>query len=124
MPKYIKTIVDANGDTIFPRTRVKAIKMDDGMTDLKAVLDAKADQSHTHDGLYLSPEEATLLLNAKADQSHSHEDLYYNKEETTLLINAKADQSHSHGDLYYSKEAIDLKFGDIDTILDNILGGI
>jgi hypothetical protein len=33
--KYIKTIIDTNGDTVFPRTRANAVTMSDGETNLE-----------------------------------------------------------------------------------------
>lgn len=38
MSKFIKTIVDANGNTIFPRTRANAVTMSDGATNLETRL--------------------------------------------------------------------------------------
>lgn len=39
MATYIKTIEDANGDIIAPRTRIEAVVLEDGSTNLQEVID-------------------------------------------------------------------------------------
>ena len=60
MATYIKTIEDANGDIIAPRTRAEAVTLDDGTTNLLEVLegydDAIADVEDTVEALEITVE--------------------------------------------------------------------
>lgn len=59
-------------------------------------------------------------LNGKANVSHTHSIGDINNLQSVL--DGKANSSHTHNDTYYTKDEIDTRFGDIETILNNILG--
>ena len=77
-------------------------------------------------------------LNEKANVSHTHNDTYYTKAQVDTQISTqmqnyhlgvfrdelskKADKTHTHNDTYYTKDEINARLGDIETILNEILG--
>lgn len=64
----------------------------------------------------------TNALNDKANSTHTHDDRYYTETEMNTKLNGKADTSHTHNDTYYTKDEINTRLGDIETILNEILG--
>ncbi len=61
-------------------------------------------------------------LNGKANTSHTHDDRYYTETEMNSKLNGKANANHTHNNAYYTKDEIDARLGDIETVLNNILG--
>lgn len=59
-------------------------------------------------------------LNEKANISHTHSIEDINNLQSVL--DGKANSSHTHNDTYYTKDEIDTRLGDIETVLNNILG--
>lgn len=59
-------------------------------------------------------------LNEKANVSHTHSIGDINNLQSVL--DGKANSSHTHNDIYYTKDEIDTRLGDIETVLNNILG--
>lgn len=75
-------------------------------TDLMAVLNAKSDNTHTHDDRYYSKSEADTLLAGKSATNHTHDDRYFTETETTNLLSAKADSTHTHDDRYFTETEV------------------
>ena len=59
-------------------------------------------------------------LNEKANVSHTHNIGDVNNLQSAL--DGKANASHIHDDRYYTKDEIDTRLGDVETILNEILG--
>lgn len=59
-------------------------------------------------------------LNEKANVSHTHSIGDISNLQSAL--DGKANTSHTHSDIYYTKNEIDTRLGDIETILNEILG--
>lgn len=59
-------------------------------------------------------------LNEKANVSHTHN--IGDISNLQSVLNGKANTSHTHNDTYYTKDEINTRFGDIETILNEILG--
>jgi len=89
---------------------------------------------HTHDDIYYTkPQVDTAISVAVADKSligHTHDDLYLTDAEGASIVEAvdtalltKAPVVHAHDDIYYQETEVDTMVGDIETILDDILGG-
>lgn len=71
--------------------------------------------------VYVKNEIDTKLQN-KSETGHTHDDRYYTETEMNTKLNEKADTSHTHNDTYYTKDEINTRLGDIETILNEILG--
>lgn len=71
-----------------------------------ALLAAKSDVGHNHDGSYYTESEVDILLSGKANTSHTHDDRYYTEAEMTSLLAGKSDTSHTHDDRYYTEAEI------------------
>ena len=76
-------------------------------TDLMAVLNAKSDNTHTHDDRYYTETETDALLSQKSDNTHVHDDRYYTEGEITTLLAEKAGTLHTHDDRYYTETEVD-----------------
>ena len=59
-------------------------------------------------------------LNEKANVSHTHN--IGDISNLQSVLNGKANTSHTHNDTYYTKDEINTRLGDIETILNEILG--
>ena len=59
-------------------------------------------------------------LNEKANVSHTHN--IGDISNLQSVLNGKANTSHTHNDTYYTKDEINARLGDIETILNEILG--
>ena len=59
-------------------------------------------------------------LNEKANVSHTHN--IGDISNLQSVLNGKANTSHTHNDTYYTKDEINTRLGDIETILNDILG--
>lgn len=59
-------------------------------------------------------------LNEKANVSHTHNIGDISNLQSAL--DGKANTSHTHNDIYYTKDEINTRLGDIETILNEILG--
>ena len=61
-------------------------------------------------------------MNSKSDVGHIHDDRYYTETEMDTKLDNKANSTHTHNDTYYTKDEINTRLGDIETILNEILG--
>lgn len=59
-------------------------------------------------------------LNEKANVSHTHS--IGDIDNLQSALDGKANTSHTHNDTYYTKDEINTRLGDIETILNEILG--
>ena len=59
-------------------------------------------------------------LNEKANVSHTHN--IGDIDNLQSALDGKANTSHTHNDTYYTKDEINARLGDIETILNEILG--
>ena len=59
-------------------------------------------------------------LNEKANVSHTHN--IGDISNLQSVLNGKSNTSHTHNDTYYTKDEINTRLGDIETILNEILG--
>ena len=107
-----KTVVDSNlSSTSTNPVQNKVVN---------SALNGKANSSHNH-----SISNITNLQSALANNSatgHTHDDRYYTETEMNTKLNGKANTSHTHNDTYYTKDEINTRLGDIETILNEILG--
>lgn len=87
---------------------------------VKDALDGKANSSHSHSISNIT--NLQLTLENKSPTGHTHDDRYYTKTEMNTELNGKANTSHTHNDTYYTKDEINTRLGDIETILNEILG--
>lgn len=95
--------------------KIKLDGIDDGAN--KTVVDSSLSSTS------VNPVQGKIIssaLNEKANVSHTH-----NIEDISNLqsvLNEKANTSHTHNDTYYTKDEINARLGDIETILNEILG--
>lgn len=87
---------------------------------VKDALDGKANVQHNHTFATIVNLQSTL--NSKSETGHTHDDRYYTETEINTKLNGKANTSHTHNDTYYTKDEINTRLGDIETILNEILG--
>lgn len=87
---------------------------------VKDALDGKANVQHNH--TFATVVNLQSTLNNKSDVGHTHDDRYYTETEMNTKLNEKANTSHTHNDTYYTKDEINTRLGDIETILNEILG--
>lgn len=83
-------------------------------------LNGKANSSHNHSISNITNLQSTL--DNKSATGHTHDDRYYTETEMNTKLNGKANTSHTHNDIYYTKDEINTRLGDIETILNEILG--
>ena len=110
MATKIETLKKPNGDQVLPRTRAKAVFMENGITVEAAIAD-KSNNGHAH------------TVKAISDLSASATELNYMKGVTSNVqtqLDGKAPASHNHNDNYYTKVQIDnfefITVADIDEI--------
>ena len=89
-------------------------------TETDTKLDGKANSSHSHSISNIT--NLQLTLENKSPTGHTHDDRYYTETEMNTKLNEKANTSHTHNDIYYTKDEINTQLGDIETILNEILG--
>ena len=87
---------------------------------VNSALDGKANSSHNHSISNITNLQSTL--DNKSATGHTHDDRYYTETEMNTKLNEKANTSHTHNDTYYTKDEINTRLGDIETILNEILG--
>ena len=87
---------------------------------INTALDGKANSSHNHSISNIT--DLQLTLENKSPTGHTHDDRYYTETEMDTKLNGKANTSHTHNDTYYTKDEINTRLGDIETILNEILG--
>lgn len=87
---------------------------------IKGALDGKANVQHNH--TFDTVVNLQSTLNSKSDVGHTHDDRYYTETEMNTKLDGKANTSHTHNDTYYTKDEINTRLGDIETILNEILG--
>lgn len=83
-------------------------------------LNGKANSSHNHSISNITNLQSAL--DSKSATGHTHDDRYYTETEMDTKLNKKANTSHTHNDIYYTKKEFDTRLGDIETILNEILG--
>ena len=95
--------------------KTKLDGIDDGAN--KTVVDSSLSSSSTN------PVQNNVIkgaLDGKANVQHNHTfDTVVNLQST---LNSKSDVGHTHNDIYYTKDEINTRLGDIETILNEILG--
>lgn len=87
---------------------------------VNSALNGKANSSHSHSISNITNLQSTL--DSKSETGHTHDDRYYTETEMNTKLNEKANTSHTHNDIYYTKDEINTQLGDIETILNEILG--
>lgn len=87
---------------------------------VNSALNGKANSSHSHSISNITNLQSAL--DSKSETGHTHDDRYYTETEMNTKLNGKADTSHTHNDTYYTKDEINTRLGDIETILNEILG--
>ena len=87
---------------------------------VKGALDGKANSSHNHSISNITNLQSAL--DNKSETGHIHDDRYYTETEMNTKLDGKANTSHTHNDTYYTKDEINTRLGDIETILNEILG--
>ena len=87
---------------------------------INTALNSKANSSHNHSISNITNLQSAL--DSKSETGHTHDDRYYTETEMNTKLNEKANTSHTHNDTYYTKDEIDTRLGDIETILNEILG--
>ena len=87
---------------------------------VNSALNGKANSSHNHSISNITNLQSTL--DNKSATGHTHDDRYYTETEMNTKLNGKANTSHTHNDIYYTKDEINTQLGDIETILNEILG--
>ena len=107
-----KTVVDSNlSSTSTNPVQNKVIN---------SALNGKANSSHNHSISNITNLQSAL--DSKSETGHTHDDRYYTETEMNTKLNEKANTSHTHNDTYYTKDEINTRLGDIETILNEILG--
>lgn len=87
---------------------------------VNSALNGKANSSHSHSISNITNLQSAL--DSKSETGHTHDDRYYTETEMNTKLNEKANTSHTHNDIYYTKDEINTRLGDIETILNEILG--
>ena len=87
---------------------------------VNSALNGKANSSHDHSISNITNLQSAL--DSKSATEHTHDDRYYTETEMNTKLNGKANTSHTHNDTYYTKDEINTRLGDIETILNEILG--
>lgn len=87
---------------------------------VNTALNGKANSSHNHSISNITNLQSTL--DNKSATGHTHDDRYYTETEMDTKLNNKANSTHTHNDTYYTKDEINTRLGDIETILNEILG--
>ena len=87
---------------------------------VNTALNGKANSSHSHSISNITNLQSAL--DNKSATGHTHDDRYYTETEMDTKLNGKANTSHTHNDIYYTKDEINTRLGDIETILNEILG--
>lgn len=85
---------------------------------ISSALSEKANVSHTHS--IGDIDNLQSALNDKAKVQHNH--TFATIVNLQSALNGKANTSHTHNDTYYTKDEINTRLGDIETILNEILG--
>ena len=83
-------------------------------------LNGKANSSHSHSISNITNLQSAL--DSKSETEHTHDNRYYTETEMNTKLNGKANTSHTHNDTYYTKGEINARLGEIETILNEILG--
>lgn len=95
--------------------KIKLDGIDDGAN--KTVVDSSLSSTS------VNPVQGKIIssaLNEKANVSHTHN--IGDISNLQSVLNGKANTSHTHNDIYYTKDEINTRLGDIETILNEILG--
>lgn len=85
---------------------------------ISSALSEKANVSHTHSIGDIDNLQSALDGKAKVQHNHTFATIV----NLQSALNGKANTSHTHNDTYYTKDEINTRLGDIETILNEILG--
>lgn len=85
---------------------------------ISSALSEKANVSHTHSIGDIDNLQSALDGKAKVQHNHTFATII----NLQSALDGKANTSHTHNDTYYTKDEINTRLGDIETILNEILG--
>lgn len=85
---------------------------------ISSALSEKANVSHTHSIGDIDNLQSALDGKAKVQHNHTFATIV----NLQSALDGKANTSHTHNDTYYTKDEINTRLGDIETILNEILG--